>query len=260
VYQLIKTLFNEKGFRIIESSEEFNVTGHEADNHFFAINSSARKEYYLVVFLKNIDGLQLLNLIKGDYTRNCYNNIKINSLYEKEMDKNTSLIFCLESDMFKENTSNEEEKTKLDLLKKVIYEVEEDPYFFKKYVLSYFVDQLDEIKTGIITTKSEGKSITDYLQSRLNNTELFKRYKENPVSTLEYDLLSKLFIKLPFLKLTNLDMDLLVNLKIKISAELLERDIVMDEDFITHLSCLDVSNFGLKDIDDLLDKLGEYNG
>lgn len=257
MYQLVKSLFAEKGFKAYESNEGFNINDIDTEKYFLAINCTGRKEYYLVVFLKNIDGFQLLDIVKGDYIRKCFNSIKINdSLYEKEMDKNTSLIFCIESDLLVESELDNDSKSKRELLKKAIYEVEEDPYFFKKYVLTYFKEQIDEINNEVTELINAGGRVTDYLQSCLNHTEIFKKYKENPRSQRRYDLICKIFIKLPFLKLTNLEMSTLRNLKEKISEELIQQHIDIDDETISYLSELEVGTFELKDLDELIEKLG----
>jgi hypothetical protein len=228
MYQFIKSLFGEKDFRIFEANEGFIINNIDTEKYFLAKNNIDRKEYYLVVFLKNINGLQLLELINGEYMRKCFTAIKLNdNLYEKEMDKNSSIICCLESDLFDESGLDDDSKQKLDLLMKAIYEVEEDPYFFKKYVLTYFKDQIDEINHEIAETVFTEPRLTSYLQTSLNNSETFKRYKENSISQRKYDLICKLFIKLPFLKLTNLEISTLRNLKDKITEELNQKDIVM---------------------------------
>lgn len=257
MYQLIKSLFIEKGFRTLEANEGFCITEIDTENYFLAINSIGRKEYYLVIFIKNIDGLQLLELIRGDYIRKCFNSIKIiDNLYEKEMDKNSSLIFCLESELINESDLDIDSKQKYELLKKAIYEVEEDPYFFKKYILTYYKEQIDEITPEIVGITLAGERVTDYLQTSLNDTGIFKRYKENPLSQRKYDLICKLFIKLPFLKLTNLEMSTLRNLKDKIIEELIQKDIVIDDELISYLSELEVGTFELKDLDNLIKRLG----
>lgn len=257
MYELIKLLFIEKGFRTYESNEGFKINHINTEKYFFAINCVGRKEYYLVIFLKNIDSPQLNDMVKGEYVRECFDAIKLNdNLYVKEMDKNSSIIFCIESDLLDVSVRDDNSKMKLELLKKTIYEVEEDPYFFKKYVLSYSKDQVDELSKEVTDLISTGRSVTDYLQLSLNNTEMFVKYKENPQSQKKYDLICKIFIKLPFLKLTNLDMGALRNLKEKIYDEHMQQHIDISNETISYLSEIEVGSFELKDLDELIKNLG----
>lgn len=72
-----------------------------------------------------------------------------------------------------------------------IFAIEEDPHFFKKYVLYY--------------SKAEESALTDFtyekLASLIADKQEFLSYKENPLAATQYSFASKTFIKLPFLEL-----------------------------------------------------------
>ena len=57
-----------------------------------------------------------------------------NDVYVPDMDKNTSLIYCVNKDV---------NSDKLDKLK---VKIEDDPFYFKKYVFAYNDAQADEFK------------------------------------------------------------------------------------------------------------------
>ena len=72
-----------------------------------------------------------------------------------------------------------------------IFEIEEDPHFFKKYILYY--------------SDTEESAIQNYSFKRLVATIADKRqfsdYKSNPLTATQYSVAAKVFIKLPFLVL-----------------------------------------------------------
>ncbi|EJL8715974.1 hypothetical protein I3260_03185 [Photobacterium damselae] len=72
-----------------------------------------------------------------------------------------------------------------------IFDIEEDPHFYKKYVLYY--------------SNAEESALTDFtydkLVSVIANKKEFIDYKENPLVASQYSFAAKTFIKLPFLEL-----------------------------------------------------------
>ncbi len=62
------------------------------------------------------------------------NYFRENDIYVPDMDKNTSLIYCVKRDI---------KSNKLDELK---VKIEDDPFYFKKYVFAYSEAQSDEFK------------------------------------------------------------------------------------------------------------------
>jgi hypothetical protein len=200
--------------------------------------------------------LELLNLAKREFVSQCFSSLKhIAPLYEKEMDKNSSIVFCVQSQLVTQRSLDNALAAKLDLLKKAIYEVEEDPYFFKKYVLAYSNEQVESILPEITETLVAHKSVVHYLHAQLNNSDVFRNYKHDPTAQKQYDLVCKLFIKLPFLKLENLEVGTLRRLKDKIAEELSLRKLALNEDLILYLSELQTSQLELRDLDSLLARL-----
>ncbi|MCW6054898.1 ABC-three component system middle component 1 [Pseudomonas fragariae (ex Marin et al. 2024)] len=95
--------------------------------------------------------------------------------------KNCDLICIHRLEVLAEFKDHEEE----------IFAIEEDPHFYKKYVLYY-------------STAEEG-AITDFsyekLVSVITDKKEFLGYKENPLKATQYSFAAKIFIKLPFLEL-----------------------------------------------------------
>ncbi|MEZ8639770.1 ABC-three component system middle component 1 [Vibrio lentus] len=95
--------------------------------------------------------------------------------------KNCDLICIHRLDVLAEFKDHEEE----------IFAIEEDPHFYKKYVLYY-----SAAEEGALTNFTYDK-----LVSVIADTKEFHNYKENPLIATEYSFAAKTFIKLPFLEL-----------------------------------------------------------
>jgi hypothetical protein len=95
--------------------------------------------------------------------------------------KNCDLICIHRLDVLAEFQNHEEE----------IFAIEEDPHFYKKYVLYYSV--------------AEESALTDFTYDKLlaviADKKEFLGYKENPLTATQYSFAAKTFIKLPFLEL-----------------------------------------------------------
>ncbi|MCP9282424.1 ABC-three component system middle component 1 [Bacillus safensis] len=118
------------------------------------------------------------------------------------LDKNLSLLIMLKVD-------------NLDFppaIQSLIFDIEEDPYTFKKYVLTYTREQ----ETLIVRLFKESTGdLRSFLNKILYDTEKFSAFKNRDINdnSLVYDLVSKIFIKLPYLSVKNQhkEMDLLLN-------------------------------------------------
>ncbi|EQB0423524.1 ABC-three component system middle component 1 [Pseudomonas aeruginosa] len=95
--------------------------------------------------------------------------------------KNCDLICIHRLDVLAEFKDHEEE----------IFAIEEDPHFYKKYVLYYSI--AEEIALNNFTY--------DKLASVIADKKEFLDYKENPLVATQYSFAAKTFIKLPFLEL-----------------------------------------------------------
>lgn len=95
--------------------------------------------------------------------------------------KNCDLICIHRLDVLAKFKDHEEE----------IFAIEEDPHFYKKYVLYYSI--------------AEESALTNFtydkLESVIADKKAFLEYKENPLAATQYSFAAKTFIKLPFLEL-----------------------------------------------------------
>lgn len=191
--------------------------------------------YYLFFFLKEEN--QLIEL--KEQTGELYQAIKRSrDVYEEDMDKNTTCIYCLcvEDDIYYQTEST---GTISELSKKICL-VEEDLEYFKKNVLIYTQDMKRYADENI------GQFET--LCNEMITDENFRAFRELNKQNYQYDFLVNLFIKLPFLNFQNY--------QIKKSAEYQTLENLIGEECKSREIDLDDIK---KDID-LLEKFNTWHG
>lgn len=92
-----------------------------------------------------------------------------------------------------------------------IFAIEEDPHFFKKYILYY--SDTEEVAIKNYSYADLVKIISDKSQ--------FSSYKNDPLAATQYSVAAKIFIKLPFLELPFTRRDL-VSLRLQASESVAE--------------------------------------
>lgn len=168
---LIKSLFTSYGY-----------TNTELDSSDLTLYSGSTKkeEYWL---LARIDAETNVLKEQRDFFDKCAAHIESPSL-----EKNTSLLIVWE-------TSGH---LALETLKKKIMEIEEDAYFFKKYVLHYSPQQ----KNALLKELGD-ESLHNFLSQKLVSQETFQNYKHeklDKVNTMTWQsLIYRMAIKMPFI-------------------------------------------------------------
>lgn len=153
----------------------------ELNKNEWFVENNTKNSFYVVIFLSELNENNLKNII----------NQKQESLYEslssKEnfnaIVKNTNLLILLQSD--KE-------------INKEIMSIEEDEYFFKKYILKYSSKELESLN------EYKGTFINK-IESIKNDYTGFKKFKQKQefYDNNWFSLLMKLYIKIPELNLSN---------------------------------------------------------
>ncbi|WP_444677960.1 ABC-three component system middle component 1 [Halomonas sp. E19] len=105
-----------------------------------------------------------------------------------------------------------------------IFAIEEDPHFFKKYILYYS----DTEEAAI-----QGYSF-DKLVTTITDKSLFSNYKDDPLAATQYSVAAKIFIKLPFLELPFAKGEL-VSLRLQAGEAVTEED--LDETYAIIQKC-----------------------
>ena len=155
---------------------EFNKVEFEFGSLFFKDIESGFRYYWLVMEVEILDSFLILNS-QDFWFDECKDLIK-----DRDFDKNTSLLII-------NNT------TASDIVKQNIFKIEEDPFQFKKYVLTYTDDSLVILKSKIEEDNSER------LLNLLVDENIFNEYKDTHQNYSWHNLLYNIAHKLPFLKI-----------------------------------------------------------
>ena len=162
---------------------------------FFKDVESDIRYYWLVVEVDILDS-SLILINQDSWFDVCKDVIK-----DMDFDKNTSLLII-------NNT------TASDIIRQNIFKIEEDPFQFKKYVLTYTDESLTILKSKIEEDKSE------ILLNLLVDENIFKEYKESHQNYSWHNLLYNIAHKHPFLKINVAINQDLENLFAKSKSEL----------------------------------------
>lgn len=201
--ELINSIFEEKGFEQKEDSLE-------GKKYYFSTRKSESNFDFFVIIDQDIKKLNI-------ETFNEWSSLLIDKLVSENpipgIDKNLSMIILLKSDGESDDKG----------IQKIISEIEEDPYYFKKNVLTYTEEQEKKL-----TFLDLNKSIVNEIENYVGNKQKFYEFKNNSANTLElnsnlYSLISKIFIKLPFLSVP-IKKERLSNLSDKIREQINDKD------------------------------------
>jgi hypothetical protein len=220
--KIIREIINEANFNIVEKIK-FNREVINVSDIFFAERTENQKfDYFLIVQLKEKHfNKEILNAFLDNCLELILNNIKV-----KGLEKNLSLLVLLET----ETLAFSKERNKF------IYDLEEDPYSFKKYVLAYTNEQITYLNESL---NNQSQSLIESLQLLIQTKKLFTSFKMKELDRNEdeereailYDLVSKIFIKLPFLRV-EMNKQSLPILKKEIEDSITIEDAVLTNKFL----------------------------
>lgn len=161
-------------------SDLFNLTGFSVNKEKNFASNNIKHMFYVY---KNYNGI-------ADFKENIYDDQ--NNLYDyissldngNEIKKNTSFIILI----------NLNESSEKDNIQEEILDLEEDRYFFKKYVITYLSAETDSFYNKL----KDYDDIISFMEKSLNDTNKFEKYKiSNEISY--YSLILKMYIKIPHL-------------------------------------------------------------
>lgn len=224
--EMIKEIFEEKNFIVKKDSCS------EQEYYFCMRNKDSKFDFFVLLIVKKEEiNLESFN----DWSAVLINKITTeNSIVG--IDKNLSMVMLLEDES--------DDK----LVNKLINKIEEDPYHFKKYVLTYTKEQTEKLSRLTLN-----KSIVNEIEKIVTDKEKFSEFKKmsGDMSKLKnnlYSLISKVFIKLPFLSVP-IEKEELANLSEKIHNQITDND----------ASYLDISiqlNSSTLDLQEILQMIG----
>ncbi|MGL2995171.1 ABC-three component system middle component 1 [Flavobacterium sp. TSSA_36] len=166
--------------------EQHGIDKHPGDIDCFSYKN---KSFFFNININESELFSIKNT-QNFYDNKDYKNIL--EVYKKlvdtsgiaEIEKNSSLIITVKC----------EDLEALSKLQQQILLIEENEYFFKKYVILYTEESISELLK---------KPTIDFLQDKLNDSGKFNKYSDFGYSSdlMEYMVVIQLFIKLPFLKI-----------------------------------------------------------
>lgn len=146
------------------------------------------------------------------------------------LDKNISILILW-------NTGG---KIEIQKMKEHIISVEEDQYYFKKYVLYFSDEELQDLKS-----KLGNASISGFMQEQLVSPNTFAKYKEDSINQSQtwQTLLYRIAMKLPFIKVEVEKKEELASLFTNNDAELNKKTGLLEfkENFFNKFLNLDVT-------------------
>lgn len=157
----------------------FKVDKTEFTVHWF-ISETFASQSYLVCSIMESDFLQIRS---DDFFPQLASVYRKDELYQPDYDKNTSLIFCTEITTGKSDFYNKQ------------IDIEDNPYYFKKYVFCYTPDQ--ESKFQQLKKSSSNENYLDFIRDYVADIDLYSEFKRNPANQEMYSLISNLMIKIP---------------------------------------------------------------
>lgn len=168
--ELIEIVFAESGF--IES-------GHKDSAIFYKKQDEQKKEYYLVDFINPQD---LTDFMSKEKANNIFELFEEQKKQGVDIEKNTSLLLCVRLNDIKSD---------INVIKNDILLIEEDDFWFKKYVITYS-------DTSVPDAPVSGTYL-EYFNQLLLDNDTFREYKNDVYLNEKYFLIIQLFLKLPFL-------------------------------------------------------------
>jgi hypothetical protein len=188
--KIIHEAVNDAGFDLVHSNE----------NTDFFIKEKGEAERYLIVNILD----QLLSV------ENIHEliNASIPEAMHKQpaFKKNCDLILIYKVDFLSD----------FNLIEEKILEIEENPYYFKKYFFYY-----SEAEEKLLL----GKSYEDF-KSQIKKMDEFDEYKKDPLKPSFHSLVTRVFIKFPFLEIPKFSksfQNLFDSVSEKVNAENLNR-------------------------------------
>ena len=183
IERVVLNILKENSFDGYESLLVENV-----GNVIFTYRKNEIKiEFYIVAC---IDQDSFASIDENKFFSSISKSLRNSPYYTAEMDKNTSLILCVAKDI---------KLKSYDSLEKMVLQTEENPYFFKKYVLTYDEEVVQEVFGEVLRTYNESSSITKYIDDIVTDPDKFKNFKINADNNEDYLLLSKMIMKVPIM-------------------------------------------------------------
>lgn len=187
---ILNNIMASNGFVVVDIDNADNAdNGDNADNTLsftlFKSQSSLREEYFLTLELADTSDLALREFIDAK-AQDLFEDIQKSGKVEIYFEKNCTMLICLNSS---------------ELNPELVLALEEDPYNFKKNVITYSNGELAALNgylTGNAMQSFSNDAVNKILNAKGGRDFLDFKYQKSDRSRF-YDLAIRILLKLPFL-------------------------------------------------------------
>ena len=166
---LLKSIFESSDYKLIEANQGVSLYSKQDEEYYFIVEYSAD---------------ELSDYFRSNKTLTAYDLVEKYKDTMQGITKNSSMIIWMTVENLSEG---------LVELRNSVYEVEEDPYVFRKYVIFSTPKATDELKPKGVAEIIDFAANPEYFQA-------YQNYKSRYINET-YCLAAQLLIKLPFLQL-----------------------------------------------------------
>jgi hypothetical protein len=144
----------------------------------FMFSRKKNQEYYITAQYTENEMKNFFDIKKTNDLIELFEKLKGTS---EDIQKNTSLIVCVKVEKLQNAHAS---------LKNIVFKIEEDEYFFRKYVIIYTEDSIKNIDSN--------RNIKVQLHEIIKEDNIMEEYQKNFYFSEEYFLALQFFVKLPF--------------------------------------------------------------
>lgn len=199
------------------------------------------KEYLSQVFLLvELSNARLHEVVETDLVKMIALSFRRSSFHVAEMDKNTSLIVVSEFETGKGN--DKESKVK----------IEDDPFYFKKYVFSYNAVSERNAIDWMKQNRNE-RNVVECIQEYVTDTEKFSSFKKDFNNEPIYTYFMELITKIPSFPMSTVGKQNLKSVGDYLNEELKKQKsgrkaVEVDQEKVEHFLEIAIEELSIKDI------------
>ncbi len=179
--KVIQSLMEELQFN--KKIEIQNIKNIPYKVYIFEQMTGIKTQYFIVSYLTSSEFCKKSSILGQQ--ADIFNYIKKEVKIDKAFDKNVSWLVCVENEI------NEMQ----DIIDQKVLEVEEDPYCFKKLLLTF----TEKSVTGLLEELNPEKALLFYLNEEINRSTRFENFMAGADNI--YELMAKIIIKIPIINI-----------------------------------------------------------
>lgn len=244
IFDLLDDILTNNHFAQTEGKVRQSDIFTENNLIIYGPDTGAQEQYLVAVNIREntLEKLDSVLSVQGELY------MELQKQMPSAFDKNVSLLLCVKTDDKGTKKQLEENRQRLE---QRILKLEEDPYYFKKLVLTYSDSEIGEIEE----LRNTGETMWELMQRRVGEASV-KSQKEEKDDKVNLNqeigrLIVHLYMKLPFLKLKLQSGDELENIKEEMQEEIKETAEKHIWNLIHELEVSDIEKMELKNNDKL---------